>query len=258
MQFEKEKIAPLCLSTYGGIGIILLLMMHGIWYENAKKSGLNLPPASTLLFEPTILNCLLVSLPIAIMAFAAILLFVQKSTHDRQSDRLMALDFLPTMSFVVIVALGMAGNCLVPLATNWVQFIGAFVLGGIAGFSHTVIAESWRLKEITETAIKTLKSYPERTETTVKWLELEHTACLSQLQWLVWAAFIFTTGGFVVWLTQPNTGGGLDISVSNAYILFIWGVIGLYFGVVTPLGKRTYFLREQMRNIVCGTKRTTQ
>jgi len=136
--------------------------------------------------------------------------------------------------------------------------VRAFGLRAITGFSHLVIAESWKLKETTRTAIRKLKSRIGKTDTLMKWLELEHTACLNQLQFLVWVALIFTTGVLATWLTQPDTAGFLhDIKVSNAVLIFVWIVIGLYFGVIAPLGQRTYYLREQIKNLAFQAERKT-
>lgn len=215
----------------------------------------NLPPPATLSFEPTMFNCLLVSLPIAILVMIIVFLTTQKSWHDYQSDYLMATTILPSMTFLAVAIGGIVGSYVIPLAFNWVQFIGAVALGGIAGLSHSVNVDSLRLRDSTKIAIQKLKVHPERTDTMAKWLELEHADCQAVLQWIVWGSMIFITAGLVTWYTRPGVDfvpGLFDIGVLHALIIVIWAIVGLVFGMMNPLFQRMRFFREQIKDIACG------
>ena len=243
-----EKTTSLYISAYGSVGIVLLLVTHGLWYEQAKQVGIEMP--ASLSIEPTMFNCLLLSLPVAILAFAVVFASTLKSKHNGQASGLMVTG-LPLVSFIAVTGSGIAGSFLTPLASNWVQFLGSFILGGLTAFSHGVIFHSERLQKSAEIALQNTK----KPVIMAKWLELEHAECQSSLQWIVWASIIFTTAGLVTWYTRPSAGTNEELfnaSVLHAFIICGWASIGVVLGVMEPIMRRMIFLKEEIKNIASG------
>ena len=242
-----KKTTSLYISAYGSLGIVLLLVTHGLWYERAKEIGIEMP--TSLPIEPTISNCLFLSLPAAILAFSIVFISTRKSKYNDQTDVLIYTG-LPFMSFLAVTVSGIIGSYLIPLAFNWVQILSSVILGGLTGLCHGVLFHSKRSQESVKIAIQKLKN----PKIFSKWLELEHADCQSTLHWIIWGTIIFTTAGLVGYYTSPIRPDPelFETSVLHALIVGVWGFIGVYLGIMEPIMRTMGFLKEQIKEIACG------
>lgn len=244
-----KRVASLAVSTYGAVGIVFLLVTHGLWYERAKSFGL--ATSANLVFEPTILNCLLVSIPVGIVVFIFLLTSMLK--NDTRQDGILHDTFFPVISFSAMTIGGTIGSILIPLAFNWVQFLGLVLLAALTGLSHAQSFQSARSQEVIEQETNSRKKF-KRPEMFAKWLELEHDFCQSILQWITWGSIIFVTAGLIGYYLSPNSPIKLqpqlfETSVSHALIIGSWACIGVYLGIMSPIMRRMNFLREKIKEI---------
>jgi len=224
-------------------------MIHGLWYEKAKQVGIEMP--TSLWIEPTMFNCLLLSLPTAILISVVVFACTLKSKHDEQASYWKATS-LPLFSFLAVTVGGMAGSCLIPLAFNWVLFLGAFILGGVTAFSHSANLSMESLEKYVKNSFDRI----EDPELMTKWLELEHVEYRSSLQWIVSASLIFTTAGLVTWYARPGLESYpselLSTSLQNVFFIGAWAVIGIYLGIMQPLILKMGFLKKMIKKIATG------
>lgn len=241
-------ITALTISAYGAMGIILLLVTHGFWYERAKGFGLVSP--MNLAFEPTMLNCLLFSLPLGIGVFIVVLGIMLK--NDISQESILHDTLFPVMSFLTLVLGGILGSYLIPLAFNWVQLLGSVLLGGLTAVAHSQSFQSARSQKTIEQETKNVKK-PKHPEVLSKWLELEHEFCQSTLQWIVWGTIIFMTTSLIGYYLSPERAKIEDqllgTSIIHALVIGSWGCIGVYLGIMAPIMRRMDFLRRKIREL---------
>lgn len=244
-----KKIAALTVSVYGAMGIILLLVTHGLWYERAK--GFGLVTSTNLAFEPTMFNCLLISLPIGIGVFIIVLGSMLK--NDTSQESILYDTLFPIISFSAIILGGIIGSYLIPLAFNWVQLLGSILLGGLTALAHAQSFQSAKSQKTIEQEMTNAKKL-KNPEMFSKWLELEHDSCQSVLQWIVWGAIIFMTAGLISYYLSPNSPAKLqpqlfDTSIMHALIIGSWGCVGVFLGIMAPIMRRMDFLRRKIKEI---------
>jgi putative Mn2+ efflux pump MntP len=245
-----KSVASLAVSTYGAAGIVLLLVTHGSWYEWAKSLGL--VTSANLVFEPTMLNCLLVSIPIGLAVFIVLLTSMLKNDTKQESTFYETL--LPVISFSAMTVGGTVGSYLIPLAFNWVQFLGSVLLGGVTALAHAQSFQSAKLQEDVEKEFRENKQFNPLFS---KWLALEHEFCQSALQWVTWGTIIFVTAGLIGYYLGPNSPAQLqpqlfETSVLHALIVGSWACIGVYLGIMAPIMRRMGFLRRKIKDIACA------
>jgi hypothetical protein len=243
-----KRVASLAVSTYGAAGLVLLLVTHGLWYERAKSFGF--VTSTNLVFEPTMLNCLLVSIPVGIAVFIVLLASMLK--NDTKQESILHETLLPVISFCVVTGGGIIGSYLIPLAFNWVQFLGSALLGGVTALSHAQSFQSAKLQEDVEKEFRENKQFNRGILS--KWLELEHEFCQSALQWVTWGTIIFVTAGLISYYLSPNSPIKLqpqlfETSVLHALIVGSWACIGVYLGIMSPIMRRMGFLRRKIKDI---------
>jgi hypothetical protein len=255
MRLEREKVTASFTGAFGGLGIVLLLTVHGLWYESVRSMASDLPSPATLMFEPTVINCLAVSfLPATLAFFTAFVgtreAFRISSTNEKRRGRVCTI--LPLVTFLVVVLGAVIGCYFLPFALNWVEFLGAFILAGITGISQSMTAQSLELEDTVKVATTKTRPSPDGRATLCKWLELEHADCQSSLQWIVWASIIFATAGLVTWYTRPAADSSpllFSASVFRAVVVAVWAIVGLFFGIMAPFFRSMSLIKKTLREL---------
>jgi hypothetical protein len=188
-----------------------------------------------------------VGIAVCVVVFATIL------RNDIKQESTLHDTLLPVISFSAVITGGIVGSYLIPLAFNWVQFLGSVLLAALTGLSHAQSFQSARSQEAIEQETGNKKKF-KRPEMFAKWLELEHEFCQSMLQWITWGSIIFVTAGLISYYLSPNSSIKLqpqlfETSVSHALIIGSWACIGVYLGIMSPIMRRMNFLRKRIKEI---------
>jgi len=132
---------------------------------------------------------------------------------------------------------------MVPFAFNTWFIFQIFILAGVSAFSLYVKLHLSRNKKKLNHMMKTLKDL----QFFAKEVELEHNAYLNILYILFWSMMIFFTGGIVSMLIHPLEELPIVMRyrlASNILLLGVWYLLGIWFGVISPLYGYIVFLRE--------------
>lgn len=147
-----------------------------------------------------------------------------------------------TMTFALGSVFGLL-SCFI-VEAKWNIYLGAVTWAAIGAFAHLINDEFRMDKKMI--GVKNL-SY-ERQRLYVEWLKVEHDCAQNQFQVFISLLGLVVVGGIAAYFISQNSvwSPGMYKSV----LVVVWGVIGLWFGILSPLQSKMHTFRDEMRRIV--------
>jgi hypothetical protein len=243
-----QRLVPsLALSIFGGVGLALLLVISGLF-----KADLQNP-------EPAVLECLLTGAPFVAIStlwiFASVFISTGRhvesleptSTQRKRRESLLALQ-----SFLAVITGGvlMAHQIMPSVDWAWWWLIATVTLGGLCSVFHGWFMYFVHTRSSIDNGLKNAKDVT----IFVKGLELEHNFFSTYLQLFTSAIMVFITAGVVAYFLKPSLDQPLQpqsssVSVLNAILMGTWLVVGIFFGLFSPLQNHVEHVRETVRSI---------
>lgn len=230
------KLVPsLALSTFGSVGLALLLVISGLFEEDM---GI----LSTYLLS----GC-----PFLVIAWVWLFSGVFISTRLAVSSsrlRVIAETFLSVNSFLAVLVSGFVCMYWVILSVSFGWLITIITLSGLCGVFHGWFLYFQRTRDSIDSVLaKIKKARVQKAEIFVKSLELEHNFFQSYFQQFVSAVMIFLTVAVVGYFLSSEQTSAL--SLINTSIMVTWFVIGLFFGLFIPVQNHLEYIRHVVRDI---------
>jgi hypothetical protein len=231
----SKLIPSLALSIFASVGLILLLIVSGLFEGSV----------------PIVLDFLFRGFFFVIVTFLGVLLSVYASLKriDQLHDSESLVDFLLNVPcFAIILTIGVLCMHWILASTNWWWLITIIALSGL-----TAVFQGWHIYfQKTRRKIKTekseLKDFKEKNaELFVKSLELEHSFFQSYFQQFASISALFFTAAVVGYYL--SFGDIKPISLINASIMVAWFIVGLFYGLFVPIQKHLEHIRQEVRDI---------
>ena len=245
-------IPSIGLGVFGGVGLLLLAVIDGLFTQNAG---------------PAIVRSVSIGWPFA--AVCGALLFVTVSASVKRMNERFDLSFkdtgkndyfyeadlnetlLSVGSFVVVLSAGTACMFAVVTFVSWWWLVTIIALGGLCGVFHGWFLYFRRVQIRIKTEVKRKFEDPESMKVYVTSLELEHGFFQTYFQQFAYGAIIFFTAGVVgYYLNYGQTTGVNDQSIVNASIMIAWFIAGLFYGIFIPIQKHMEFVRGTIGKLV--------
>jgi hypothetical protein len=242
---KRRLMNPIGLGLFGAVGLALLFYCHGFWFEHASRAGLI--NVTSLPIEPSMFNSLRLGLPFVVLALALLFVNIFVSTNQKTLRKTSGPIF-PSLTFVLLVMIGVCGGCAIPLASNWYVWLTILIYSGICAFSHQVFISSIFFYKSIDSVISTYKN----AILLSKGLELEHNYMQVKLQWLVWGCIIFVTAGIITVLFNPLEfvpKSVFTVYVINTLLITTWSFLGILLGIIVPISTQMRYLREAIVTI---------
>jgi hypothetical protein len=176
------------------------------------------------------------------------------SDLERKERESATMEFLfSSVLFCATILLGAAGAYTVSL--KWYNLVGLAVFSGIGAWSLNLLQYFRRSRAQFEIQAKKTRD----PELFARKLELEHSEKRDIIRWTVWAILVFVTTGVASFLfgqaSRDASSSVSDSMILNTSVIAIWAVIGLWFGVITPVFLHMGHIRELMGRLSFEQKR---
>lgn len=149
-----------------------------------------------------------------------------------------------TMTFVIGEVMGLLA-CWIVQAVYWNTVLGVTIWAGIYAFSHLVITDVKEIKDQLE--VPTENSWKAR-QVYAEWLKLEHNHAQTVFQVYISLIGLVITGGIVLYYLEQKISFW-STSMQGTLVITIWGIIGLWFLILSPLQDKMYHLRKKIREM---------
>jgi len=188
------------------------------------------------------------SVPLAILNGA--LLFLNISISERFENRYARKQedhswcpYFWTMTFAIGAVMGFVA-CWCVQELYWNMHIAVVLWAGIYSFSHGIshgvkIYKS-QLKNTNPKDFKHSQIY-------IEWLKLEHDFIQTSFRSLVSLLSVLVIGGIVGYFLYVGDPWGPGMQ--DTVIVTIWGIVGLWFGILGPFQEIMYDLRNKIREL---------
>lgn len=190
----------------------------------------------------------LISIPLAILA--GVLLYINISLSEEYENKARArkkhsyCDYFWTMSFVIGEAMGIF-TCWVIQAMSWNMCVGVTLWAGIYGFSHGFSHDINLTRDLlTNAKVKKPEIY-------VEWLKLEHNNAQTSFQLYISLLGLVVTGGIVGYFLYQ--GSFWSPGMQSTLVITIWGILGMWFGILGPIQYKMYLLRKKIRELASAS-----
>lgn len=180
-----------------------------------------------------------ISILLAILT--GVLLYINISLSEKfENEEHSYCGYFWTITFVLGVTMGIL-TCWVIQAIYWHMCLAFTLWAALYAFSHTTSHEINLTKDLLINAeVKEPEIYAE-------WLKLEHGCAQTTFQVLISMIGLIVTGGVVGYFLYQ--GSFWSPGMQDTVIIAVWGLIGVWFGILGPLQYKMYLLRNKVRSL---------
>jgi len=197
-----------------------------------------------LIYEKTVPRSLMLGTPLAITTGLLLFMtvFLSIKFEDIKICEHSSPFFFETLTFALSFSVGIITTFVIG-APNWNMWLGYGAFAVICGFSHMAFLDSRKIQKFLRSTQTTQKNY----ELFSKWLELEHNTAQTAFHWVLWTITVFLTAAVAAYFLSPVQT--LELSVlQDVFIIAIWGLIGVWWGILNPILERMTDLMEEIRD----------
>lgn len=174
-----------------------------------------------------------------VLAFATgILLYINVSFSEKHEELALKKNdhhycpYFWTMTFILGTGMGLL-TCWILNALHWWNLCLAFTIwAGIYAFSHVLSHET----NVLEHHLKNINVKPNKDDIFIDWLKLDHNFSQNVFQILISIIGLIVTGGIVGYFLYK--GDFWSPGMQSTVFATIWGIIGLWFGVLVGFRER--------------------
>ncbi|UCE16386.1 MAG: hypothetical protein JSV12_01870 [Candidatus Bathyarchaeota archaeon] len=234
---RKVKLVPsIALSMFAGIGLALLLVVHGLLEENIAAVSKYL--SSGWIF------------PVITGVWVFLGVFASTRLVGMQSRSRVIAEVLSANSFLAVLVCGLSCMYTVtPSISWWWWLITIITLGGLSGVFHGWFLYFQRTRLLISLKLKKMKDI----DTFVKSLELEHDFFRAYFQQFVSSVALFLVAGVVAYYLASEDVKAT--SIISACIIVAWFIAGLFYGIFIPIQNHLEYIRREIMEIALGRRK---
>lgn len=235
----EKVISALSMGIFGSVGLTLLLLVSSLFLEETGDWLQH--------FSSSLSTCYIFVLIAGVWLFCAVFVST-RLVKPYLPTRMLAENFLEVNSFLAIFVSGLLCMHRIWCSTIWWWLIAQSTLGGLCAISHGWFLYFQRTRNSIAIDLHLLKENGGKNrEHFTKHLELEHNFFQTYFQLFISATMIFITAGVAAYFLNSEQVSAL--SIQNAFLMGIWLIIGIFFGVLLPISKHMEYIRNTVRNV---------